>query len=1035
MRNGGDDRRVIDAGMRGFRRIVTCGLVVLGLGAVALAQVSGVSPDLMQQLQQQRNSGVTSATPGVTQREVILEPTAMSAPQPQSEVERILSIRAGMRLQMYGYDQMGVGRAVSLTQAGAVQDDYVLGVGDEVVLTLRGQENNEYRAQVDRDGNVTFPRLNPVSASGRTLGKFRQDLLGAIHRAYVSTEGFVSVGHIRQISVLVSGEVGSPGVRTLTGLSTVMDAVFVSGGIKKSGSLRNVRILRDGRTIVVDLYGILTNNVQSKNVVLTNGDKIIVPPLGGTIAVAGQVRRPAIYELPAGRSGISVREAMLLASGKTLPGVYTVSLLRTRPDGTRQLVDVSNEAGGVVRDGEIMMVKSAVNISTNQVRLLGAVRTPGTVALGKFKTLHDVLPTSNVLSPNAYMLMGIIDRVDPVTLQRKVIPFSPLQVIRGKTDEKLASNDTIRLFTKDDVLRIVSMSPAGRQLFAGGLEVNERPNRLSQSRAGASSNLAAATDEARLSSDSDNISSIRDTTQQSQFNPLPSAADIARSGSRYGNPNYGNPNYPNQNYGNPNYPNQNYGNPDYPNQNYGNPDYPNQNYGNPNYSNQNYGNPSYPNQNYGNPNNSTQNYGNPNYPNQNYASPNGVRPGDGLQSQQMFGRDAGQQDMAGLSLWDRYPGLANGAGSVALPDNMEEVSDLKSLLTAEDAAFYVKFLGDDWVTVNGPVKFPGTYLVAPNTPLSDVLACLGGFTADADRGEFEITSIAIDNVNGSATTTRAKHSASDDELARLVIQRFDRVEFHRIDSGKLSGSVTLGGEVRFPGVYSILRNEKLSSILERAGGLTDAAFPEGAVFMRLSVARAEDAENKRIASDMRQQLLHFAMKPSQNGSQPPNAEGIQAIESLITRMNNMQNLGRVPVVADPATLKGHPDLDMPLEPGDSVVIPKRPSTLIVMGEVLRPGALRYSKSGSVDDYLEQAGGPTQQADTSRVIVILPNGSVRANDSSWLSFGFGPDIPAGSTIFVPRELEYNTMRQLLVDSIQIFSQLATSAAALAVLSKQ
>lgn len=979
MERWGEVRRVMSGGLMKMRRVITCGLVVMSLGAAAFAQVSGITPEQLQQLQQQRTGGLTPTSPtAVAPRETILEPTAPSMPQQAtSELERILSSRAGMRLEMYGYDQLGVGRSVSLPQVGAVQDDYVLGVGDEVVLTLRGQENSEYRVLVDRDGNVTFPRLNPVSAAGRTLGKFRQDLVGAIHRSYVTTEGFVTVGRIRQISVLVSGEVASPGVRTLTGLSSVIDAIFVSGGVKKSGSLRNIHIQRGGHTIVVDLYGILTNSVQSKNVVLANGDRIVVPSLGGTIAVAGQVRRPAIYELPAGRSGVSVREALQLASGKTLPGQYTVSLLRTQPDGTRRLVDVSSEAGLVLRDGEIMMVKAAANISTNQVRLLGAVRTPGTVALGRFRTLHDVLPSANVLNPDAYMLLGIIDRTDPVTLQRTVIPFSPLQVIRGKSDEKLVSNDTVRLFTKDDMMRIVSMSAAGRQLFAGGPDVNVNPNAPSQSRSVATSNLAAATDAARLSSDADNIATVKDSTDV-PLKPLPSAADIARLSSRSATPD------------------------------------------------------------------------------------RSASAADGLAAQQQM-RGVGPQDRTGQPLANRYPGaddrlpgaddrypgdddrlrgmddrlrgVANRPSSVALPDNVEEVSDLKSVLTAEDATFYVKFLGDEWVTVNGPVKFPGTYLVAPNTPLSDVLVCLGGFTTDADRGEFEITSIAIDNANGSSTTSRSKHLAGDDELARLIVRRFDRIEFHRIDSGKLSGSVTLGGEVRFPGVYSILRNEKLSSILERAGGLTDVAFPEGAVFMRLSVARAEDAENKRIASDMRQQLLHFVMKPSQNGSQPPNAEGIAAIESLISRMNDTQNLGRVPVVADPVALRGHPDQDMALEPGDSVVIPKRPSTVLVMGEVLRPGALRYARSGSVDDYLELAGGPTQQADTSRVIVILPDGSVRTDGSSWLSFGFGSDIPAGSTIFVPRELEYNTFRQLMVDSIQIFSQLATSAAALAVLSKQ
>ena len=930
MKRSGDGRR----GFRGaIRGLVVGTLAVLSVGAVAVAQVGGISAEQLQQLQQQRSGGTTpTLQPSVTPRETILEPTAPSAPQPPSEIERILSVRAGVRLQMYGYDQLGVGRSVSLPQIGAVQDDYVLGVGDEVVLTLRGQENNEYRVLVDRDGNVTFPRLNPISAAGRTLGKFRENLQGSIRRAYVATEGFVTVGRIRQISVLVSGEVGSPGVRTLTGLSSVVDAIFVSGGVKKSGSLRNILVQRGGRTLVVDLYSVLTGNVRSKNIILADGDKVVVPPLGGTIAVAGQVRRPGIYELPAGRAGIGVREAVNLASGKTLPGSYTISLLRMQPDGKRQLVDVSTDGGYILHDGEIVLVKSAVNISTNQVKLMGAVRSPGTVALGKFKTLHDVLPSTDVLNPGAYMLMGIIDRTDPVTLQRIALPFSPLQVIQGRADQKLVSNDTIRILTKDEMLRLVAMSPAGRQQFAGGTDVTDQIGTPSQSSAAASENFAKAADAALVSRDTDKSTTVKDTTQV-VLKPLPSAKAGLPSA----------------------------------------------------------------------------------FPQAGQVPQRG--PQDQQQQQQQIGQPVPSTNPASQS------------------DDDFVTPEPGPTLTVEDALFYATYLSEDWVTVNGPVKFPGTYLVAPQTSLADVLRCIGGFTSDADRGEFEITSTSIDNVNGLSSTARTRHSASDDELARVIVQRFDRVEFHRVDSDKMSGSVTLGGEVRFPGVYSILRNEKLSSVIERAGGLNDVAFPEGTVFLRLSVAKAEEVENKRIAADMREQLLHFLMKPAQGGSQPPTAEGIAAIEGLISRIDNTTTLGRVPVVAEMATLKQHPELDTVLEPGDSIVVPKRPSTVLVMGEVLRPGAARYVASDSVDDYLEKAGGTTSQADTSRVIIVLPDGSVRSNSSSWLNFGFGSRIPAGSTIFVPRELEYYTVRQFVTDTIQIFGQLATSAAALAVLSKQ
>jgi protein involved in polysaccharide export with SLBB domain len=114
-------------------------------------------------------------------------------------------------LQQFGYDQLGIGRQVTVPETGAVADDYIMGPGDEVVISLRGQESSDVRTTVDRDGRVILPRLAPISASGRTFGQFRKDLDAAVRRAYVASTASVSIGRVRQISVLVAGEVNVPG--------------------------------------------------------------------------------------------------------------------------------------------------------------------------------------------------------------------------------------------------------------------------------------------------------------------------------------------------------------------------------------------------------------------------------------------------------------------------------------------------------------------------------------------------------------------------------------------------------------------------------------------------------------------------------------------------------------------------------------------------------------------------------------------------------------------------------------------------------
>ena len=241
--------------------------VALVWGTPGRAQTNNL-PNVLQQLQ--GNNPLGQGVPnlggfdsGVGQQPDMntqtYQPQFRSMPLPVSRLEQIMSSRAGLRLQQFGYDQLGSGRTVTIAQTGAVQDDYVLGPGDQIIVSLRGQENSEFRATIDRGGQVLLPRLKPISAIGRSFGSFRQDLEAAVRRAYVATEAAVSVASVRQINVLVSGEVNNPGQRIVSGLSSAVDALLLSGGVRKTGSLRNVRIQRSGREYNVDLYSVLTS--------------------------------------------------------------------------------------------------------------------------------------------------------------------------------------------------------------------------------------------------------------------------------------------------------------------------------------------------------------------------------------------------------------------------------------------------------------------------------------------------------------------------------------------------------------------------------------------------------------------------------------------------------------------------------------------------------------------------------------------------------------------------------------------------------
>lgn len=428
-------------------------------------QFPNISPDQVQQLQQQLGGNgngtggqvTTQANAPLNQQPMILQP-AVPPQFPEglqtSRLEQIMSARAGVSLAQYGYEQLGRAAAVLVPQTGAVQDDYLLGPGDEIVVVLRGQENNEYRASVDRNGQVILPRLGPISASGRTFGSFRQDIEAAVRRAYVATDASISVARLRQISVLVTGAVNNPGQRLVTGLSSALDAILISGGISKTGSLRDVRVIRGGRQYSMDLYSVISGGTAG-NMRLADGDRIFVPPLGRTVAVAGLVRRAGIYELPPTQSSISAQALIALAGGREVSGNYLYSIVKLQSDGRTALVQLKNPLE-TLGDGEVLILQFEADQTVARASLSGGTPLAGNYPLNGATRLSEIIKLPGALGTSPYTLMGIIARRDPRTLLRTLIPFTPVAVLNGGEDIPLQADDIVRVISVDEMHTMVT---------------------------------------------------------------------------------------------------------------------------------------------------------------------------------------------------------------------------------------------------------------------------------------------------------------------------------------------------------------------------------------------------------------------------------------------------------------------------------------------------------------------------------------------------------------------------------------------------
>ena len=194
-----------------------------------------------------------------------------------------------------------------------VPGDYVIGPDDELQIRIWGQINADLRVVVDRSGQIYIPRVGEISVAGVHYSDLEQHLKNEILKVFHNFTLTVSIGRIRSIQVFVVGQARYPGTYTISSLSTLVNAIFASGGPTPQGSLRDVQVQRDGKTIAhLDFYELLVKGDKSKDVRLQSGDVMYYPPVGPLVAMAGSVNTPAIYEV---KHDSSLADAIEIAGG------------------------------------------------------------------------------------------------------------------------------------------------------------------------------------------------------------------------------------------------------------------------------------------------------------------------------------------------------------------------------------------------------------------------------------------------------------------------------------------------------------------------------------------------------------------------------------------------------------------------------------------------------------------------------------------------------------------------------------------------
>ena len=261
-----------------------------------------------------------------------------------------------------------------------VPSEYMVGPGDTINVQLYGKESNDYQLTIQRNGTVQFPELGPISLVGLSFAEVKQLLNSKIKNSMIGVDASISMGELRSIRIFIAGEAYKPGTYTVSSLSTMTQALYVSGGLSDIGSLRNIQLKRKGKLIgTLDLYDLLLNGDTSNDLRLQSGDVVFIPAAQAHVSIDGEVRRPAIYEL---KGKETLADAIKMASGIKATGYpQSITVERFNDKHLKTVLSLNLNSGAdrreLIKDGDAIDVQSASDRIDNSIDVAGAVIRPG----------------------------------------------------------------------------------------------------------------------------------------------------------------------------------------------------------------------------------------------------------------------------------------------------------------------------------------------------------------------------------------------------------------------------------------------------------------------------------------------------------------------------------------------------------------------------------------------------------------------------------------------------------------------------------
>ena len=340
----------------------------------------------------------------------------------------------------------------------ATPTDYRLGPGDQVVIEVWGASEANITQKVTPDGYISIPDIGPVAVNGLTVQAASERIRGKLSKIYsgmktanvdLSTNVKVSLGQIRTIQVNIMGEVARPGTYALSSFSTVFHALYKAGGISELGSLRNIKVVRGGRTVAtVDVYDYIINGRSHSDIRLQEGDVILASPYDALVLIQGKIKRPMYYEM---KSSESVLTLINYAGGFTNDAYSSAVTVERNNNKEKTICTVDDMNYGVfkVKDGDIVSIGAILDRYDNRVEIKGAVYRPGFYAMGNdISTVRDLIQKADGLLDDAFTNRAVLHRENP---------DKTLEVISVNTKGILNGTEPDILLQKNDILFIPSI--------------------------------------------------------------------------------------------------------------------------------------------------------------------------------------------------------------------------------------------------------------------------------------------------------------------------------------------------------------------------------------------------------------------------------------------------------------------------------------------------------------------------------------------------------------------------------------------------